>query len=329
MDDDDRVPSASSPHQTLVTRLSALGTFVAGGFFLALLLSLGGFGSFDSNALLPAYAKHHPMTSVLAVGGLLAMCAVAWFLARRPHTRLVLSVALPIAGYLLFGFLLALVIARPSWCPVAICPAPGIVTTAGGANDGTMEVYYTALQGAAWEIPGDPAHYSLSSLPQSIGAVRLSGGARAVPYRVVIGAHSLLRSGYSIFVERVEVLIIQVPVTPRPLNVFVNASAVTYQSNLYSVEYRGETAGAALSATYQTVPYGHPLLAPGEADDLDIQMTSSVPADIRFRVRVTYRVADQSAEHTLTVPNVFEVVFADSSNWHPYQLANGHLVHST
>jgi hypothetical protein len=130
-------------------------------------------------------------------------------------------------------------------------------------------------------------------------------------------------------IEHVDVLIQAVPVTPNPLQVFVRGPSTSYQSNVYSALYLGEYAGATLSTVYQTVPLGHPVLAPGETDTIDLQLTSSVSADLRYQVRVTYRVANASAEHGLTVPDVFEVIFATGANWHPYQLVNGHLTPSS
>jgi hypothetical protein len=71
-------------------------------------------------------------------------------------------------------------------------------------------------------------------------------------------------------------------------------------------------------------------LAPGEGDSLDIELTSRVPMDLQFAVQVTYRVITDSQVHTLTLPQVFEVVFlSPSASWRLYQLQNGHFVPQT
>jgi hypothetical protein len=44
-------------------------------------------------------------------------------------------------------------------------------------------------------------------------------------------------------------------------------------------------------------------------------------------MQVTYHVIGELAEHTLILPNIFEIIFSDSANWHQYQLnSDGHLV---
>jgi hypothetical protein len=323
-----RSPALASQQQQLVTRLSGFGSFVAGGIFLAmlstLLTTLVGFGSYNSQAPFPMFVNQH-LFLVPFVGGLVVVCVCAWLLARRSRAGVALAAALPVAGYVLFGLLLLLVVAHPSWCPRSLCT---IVTNPHGANDGTLEIYKTAVQSAAYVMTDNPSKYSLSNLPQSIAAQRIDVGTSEYPYRAVVSVHSLLSSGYSILIERVEVVVTQVPVTPNPLNVFIRGPSTVYQTNVYSVLYQGEDVGVSLPAVYRTVPLGHLVLAPGETDTLDLQVNSSVPADLRYRVRVTYRVANEAAEHSLTVPDTFEVVFANGANWHPYQLTNGQLISS-
>ncbi len=81
-----------------------------------------------------------------------------------------------------------------------------------------------------------------------------------------------------------------------------------------------------LPAEFVSQLYGGIELAPGEADQLIIQVSSHMIADLHFRAQVTYRVSNESQLHVLLLPHVFEVVFSDNSNWHEYQLENGRFL---
>jgi hypothetical protein len=108
--------------------------------------------------------------------------------------------------------------------------------------------------------------------------------------------------------------------------VWTRSPAVGYLTNFYQAAYRGEQKNNVLPAKFVSQLYGGIELAPGEADQLNIQVSSRVIADLRFRVQVTYRVSNESQLHVLLLPRVFEVVFSDNSNWHEYRLENGRFL---
>lgn len=81
-----------------------------------------------------------------------------------------------------------------------------------------------------------------------------------------------------------------------------------------------------LPALYVRQPFGHVLLGPNETDALDIQVDSREVVDLQFKIQITYRIINESQSPTLTLPDVFEVVFSDGSNWHPWHLDADHLV---
>ncbi len=84
-----------------------------------------------------------------------------------------------------------------------------------------------------------------------------------------------------------------------------------------------------LTALYEAQPLAlDPVsLGPGETDELSLEVRSTVVADLHFQVQVTYHITDELFfSHTLTLPNIFEIVFSDPANWHPYQFQAGHMV---
>src|SRR5262249_24380964 len=105
---------------------------------------------------------------------------------------LLLSTAISARSSLPFVSLPTTVLARPPWCPPALCPAPVTLTNPYGTHDAFLEIVPTAVQSATYVIPGDPTQYALqqNNLPHDIGAVRLDD-ASFPPYRVVLGVHNL------------------------------------------------------------------------------------------------------------------------------------------
>ena len=67
-------------------------------------------------------------------------------------------------------------------------------------------------------------------------------------------------------------------------------------------------------------------LLPGEADQINLEVSSQKVIDLHFQVQITYRIANTLQLRTITLPKVFEIIFSDSPNWHPYHFQNGHLV---
>ncbi len=288
------------------------------------------------------FIKQNPIGSLLS-GGVIALVSLAALIIshrREPteesnvpnqstdkHVRgWILATALSTCSFVLSFILLAVVVIRPPWCPSALCPPPELITNPKGIHDANLEVYLITVQSTSFVIPGDPASYSTSNLPENIGAERIDEKSSPFLYRVVLGVHSLQQGRFGIVLGQVNLVIRQVPPMPRPLSVWIKGHPVTFNTNSYKVIYQGQLAGHTLPAAYLPSPFGSVELAPGESDQLNLQVSSRVLADLQFQVQITYRVTDESQQHTLMLPYSFEVVFSDASNWRAYRLQSGHFV---
>jgi hypothetical protein len=315
-------------------------------FIIPTILSiLLGFSPLPQSIPLIALVQQHPLAS-LAVCGVLALVTVlALFIAYKPkladagrkpqwqitnNTRpWIVVTALSTVSTVLCLVLLLVVLLRPSWCPNALCPAPQVLalTHPNGIHDANLDLYPINLQSKSFVLAGNVASYSQNNIPNSIGAVRLDWK-QTPPYRVVLGVNSLSQGRFGVVIEEVALKIKQVPPIPRPLNVWSTTTLDFYNTYSYHVDYRGQNTDAVLPATYISLPNGFLQLAPGEPDQFNVQISSSIPADIQFNVQVTYRVTNELVPHVLTLPHVYEVVFSNASNWHEYQLQDGHFVGS-
>lgn len=299
-----------------------------------------GFSPLPTSSPLINVIRLHPIASMLLGGISVAATVAALLFSRDPASqalathvdrplarRLFISNSVATGSTTLFIGLLAAVLIRPPWCPTALCPAAKVilVTNPHGIHDANLEMYFTAFQSTYYEIPGDPTHYSLSNPPESIGALRIDEQTPP-PYRVVLGIHSLQQGRFGILIQQVALVIEAVPAMPASLQVWDAGAPLTYQSNPFQVSYHGEQVGDILPAAYVPLPGGHVQLAPGESDELDIQVDSRVVVDLKFRVQITYRVFNETPFHTLTLPKLFEVVFSSSGNWNLFQFQGGQLV---
>lgn len=219
-----------------------------------------------------------------------------------------------------------LLVFRPSWCPSWLCPTPQVLLAKGGAHDSNIQVTFQTLQSSIKVIPGDPSSYTLGNLPTSRDAQLITTN-QVLPYRVVLKIHSLQQGRFGLVIDRV-VLVVnsQAQLIPYPLRVWVADNVTKYTNNLYRVTYRGQGAKAVLTALYVAQQSGSVFLLPGETDELSLEVRSNFVVDLHFQVQVTYHLIGQLVTHTLTLPNIFEVIFSDPANWHPYQLQDGHLV---
>jgi hypothetical protein len=353
-DDVDRLVTAITKlrarrHRSSVDRLAALSVYVAFALacavFIGAALDLLGI-SLPIGGVSPLRdVLHRAPLPALVVTGLLALATLSSLVLVRAgapsgapvpeeleasmHTgwrgaRQGVALATSSASALTLFALLVVTLARPSWCPTALCLPPQLVTR--GVHDANMDVYLTTLQSPDYALAEDPAHYTDRDLPRTTAAQLVDTPAQP-PYRVVIGVHSLLQQGsYSLILEDVQLVVDSVTPLPQPLNVWEAGSLRNYNSNPYHVTYDGQAPGAQLLALYTLVPGGHVQLAPGEEDELDLQVLSHVPAALRFHVQLTYRVANQAQTHTIALPDQLDVVFATGANWHVYDLVNGRLV---
>jgi hypothetical protein len=223
--------------------------------------------------------------------------------------------------------MIALLLARPAWCPALLCPQPP------GPHDQYLEADFTAFESADYVIDGDPGKYSLKQLPVTTGVAavpaqlalpeRPSG---EPPYKVVVRIHSLQQGRFGMVIEGVGLVLTDVKAPPDPLRVWEKGAPLEYQTNPHDTRYTGQPAGEVLHAAYAgAIREGHVQLSPGESDELTIQLDSDLAADLRFKIAITYRPVDQAADRTLTLPYQFRVVFSEARSWQPYRLENGRL----
>lgn len=336
-----------------ITQRGGLGRWLSGGvrvraarfLFSSVLAAVGsavigvvlGFSALPSSIPLLGLIRLHPPVGIALLVILLALLILAPLLGPGgsrlssgpgPRTRLLLATAVSTLSALLFIALLVTVVVRPAWCPGEICPAPVLVTNPQGVHDTNLEVFPTAVQSNTFTIPNDPASYSLAqnNLPRQVGAVRIDE--TFPPYRAVIGVHSLQRGASdALTITQVAAVLDTVSVPDQPLNVWNAGTDVEYNSDPYQAIYRGEPEGARLIAFSTHTPSTHVILREGESDEIDLQLTAMQTAAIWFHVEVTYTLnGGDFAQHTLSLPHQYEVVFADQSNWHLYQLQNGQFV---
>ena len=194
-------------------------------------------------------------------------------------------------------------------------------------EDANLELSFLEVQSSSWLI--NPSTFATSfptsSKPNSTGIVPMDAQS-ANPYYLVISAHNKRLQGYSLLIEQVTLLIRQLPSITIPLNTWTTAAAQPYPGNNYCVKYNGQESTSAISAIYLNAPGSPEELPSGQTDTLDIQVTSTQEVDLKFQVQVTYRISDQATYHIVTLPFIFEVIFSSVTNWHPYQLQNGHLL---
>lgn len=324
----------------------------------SVVLMLLGFKQLPSNIPLLNLAKEHRVASPIIGAVLLLLFVAAMIIPLFPKPRpknendgsqgstgwpirpWMIATGMSTTSFLISSTLLLIVLIRPAWCPSTLCltlaPAPVIY----GPHDANLEVDFTAIQSPAYVLTKNPAQYSLSSknLPTSndrtsMGAVQIDARKTSSPYIVAFTIRNLHSTGYTMIIEEVALVVKQTPSTPVPLNVLAQPPSLIYQNqsgNLYNVGYQGQPVNSVLPATYVHLPGGEVQLRPIETDSLYLQVTPRLVTaiDLRFSVRITYRIANEARRYTFTPPYVFEVVFAKAWNWNPYQLQAGRLVKS-
>ncbi|SRR6266487_2214031 len=321
-------------------------TAVTSTIFLTTVLTIVGLGSWAPPPLLD-FIRLYPILSITIISILTLISFFAWFFSRgsiltgekgdkedvakanRQHDRNVLyATFISTIPCVVCFVLLSVILLRPSWCPTLLCPAPKLILNQNGVHDNNLEVYFQTVQSSSYFIPDDPAHYALDTLPKETSALHIDTSPQK-PYRVVLGIHSLQQGSIGLIIEQITLIVKQVTLVPYPLNLWMKGETQDYHSNLYQVLYGGQETGARLLATY--TPLNGALdslvqLLPGESDELDIQVMSRVVADLHFQIQVRYRVINEEREQTITLPNLFEIIFSNASNWHPYHFLDGRLV---
>src|SRR6266567_546556 len=241
---------------------------------------------------------------------------------RYVHPLLIMNV-ISYSGSILLLFILVLLLLRPEWCPSAVCPPPQriLITHPQSIHDENLEVYPIEVQSAFYVIPGDPAHYKPSTLPMSISALHTDGKDSMSLYHLIIGLDSLQQGRFGMIIEEVNLVIQKEAPIPHPVNVWNYIPPVDYENeNQYRALYLGQETGAVIPTDYLRFQYGFVQLKPGETDQIDIHVISRVEANIWFSVQIVYRIDNESILHTLKLPEVFEVMFVNKSDWHLYHL---------
>ena len=334
------------PHilYTLAKRWVQMLTLISTTIFGSTVGVLAGFA--PPPAAAPAFdlVKAHPVLSIAIGALLLGMTIASWRLVHsadsatkegsgrvggRGASPLLLGVMTAIAtlSTVTVVLLISLVLTRPTWCPNALCPQPP------GPHDQYLETGFTALQSSFVVIPGDPAQYSLGHLPPSSGRETVAAGRtsatapNASPYRVVVRIHSLQTGRFGMIIEEASLLVVGATPPPNPLRVWLKGAPLEYTANPFTAQYAGQQRDGVLAAQYAgPVREGHVQLDAGESDELAIQVRSASPVDLKFKVTITYRIANEDQLRRLTMPYVFEVVFSDALNWQPYSLQGGRLL---
>jgi hypothetical protein len=324
-----------------VKALHFLGATLISTLGSATLCLLIGFSTLPSQIPALALLKQNPPLGIGIIGLILVLVTLVPLLVLQPDpserepgskpSRLLISTAISAISTALLVAMITLVLVRPSWCPPTLCL---IVVNPNAAYDTNLEAYFTATQSTAFVLSGDPTRYTSNTLPDptkagTISVVQLDAPQTA-PYRAVVEIHSLQHdTPYNLLIEQVAIVVDKATALPAPLNVWVQGPTLIYNKQLYEVRYTGAPAGVVLPAAYLTVPGEQVQLPPGGGDELDVQVASSVPISLEFKVQITYRVANESGLHTLIVPHEFAVVFATAASMNAYQLVNGHLVPTT
>lgn len=234
-------------------------------------------------------------------------------------------------SFILCLSLLLVVLSRPPWCPSSLCPPPQrvLITHPHGIHDDNLEIYLIASQSASYVIPGDPAHYTQDNLPMNIAVLHTDGQNSMLLYHLVLGLNDLQQERFGMIIEEVDLVVQQVLPMPYPLNIWNAPSLTHYENdNQYRAVYIGQDAGAVMPAQYLRFQFGQVELAPGEQDQIDVHIISQVEANVLFSVQVIYRVSGDRPLHLLKLPQVFEVMFVDKSDWHLYRFQDGHFVAS-
>ncbi|MGH2501738.1 MAG: hypothetical protein ACRDID_04390 [Ktedonobacterales bacterium] len=337
--------------------LKVLGAIILGLIIdaIAIVVGLGGLGT---NYLAPIMARY-PLPS-LAVGFVLIVVAILSFFASSvlasdagnsgtnssavsifstwQQRAILVSLSFGTLSVLITSGLVGILVARPSWCYSHLtwaCPGPAVL--AGSGHDTNLEVRLVTVQQSAVVLAADPSTYTLATLPTGLAVIpavqivprsQQTGISTLQPnsYRVVLDVHSLERGAYGLRITGITLEVIDIPSQPRPLNVWIQGSSIIYQSEPYRIVYNGQSAGSSLSAHFVGSSTAYTHLKPTESDTLTLQIDSSVPANLRYRLAISYQLDNTSMRGHVTLPGVFEVAFGAPTNWHPYNLKGGRLV---
>ncbi|MFL5589884.1 MAG: DUF4062 domain-containing protein [Ktedonobacteraceae bacterium] len=215
-------------------------------------------------------------------------------------------------------------------CSAAFChpsqqsPNQQLTPNTGEVQDQNLSVRLINVVSPSFVLPDDPNRYSgRNPLPMSICAVLIAKNT-SIPYKIIVDVQNLLHEHDYILIEDVALKILATPELPGPINVWTQGTSTTYNvAYPYPVPYDGQTFGQFLHA----LPSQKVSLKPRESDPLSIQVSSKLMVSLHFQVQISYETTNPyTGIHTLTLPQIFQVVFLKVPYWHEYILQNGSFV---
>ena len=303
-----------------------------------------------SEKLVSDFVHAYPLATLVVIAcGIVGTAAVAFIVWRQPaavrQTQLAAvgllqkptvalgSITLASMSTLLLVTLLMLLAIHPSWCPNQVCAA-GLAAYP-WPTDGYVGVDIFAVQSDTILIQGNPADFSLAHLPDTrgsgvIGAVLVQSptGSRApanLPYRIAVHVQNLRSDMGELSIESIA-LVVTRDASLGHVNAWLQGAAADYQQNPFVARYEGERSGETIPALYAgAVPFSHVRLNPGETDTVTVRVWSGEPADVSYRLQITYRYLNEGNPRTFEDPQTVEVVFASRLQWTEYELKAGKL----
>jgi len=247
------------------------------------------------------------------------------FVPRRNH------IAKPLF-YIIIGVILLsiLILLRPLWYATLFASSkPGVHSS---STLTPLEIPFVIPQSKFWVIPGNVAQYSLQAPPpEQIGALPADAHISAPLYYLYLNLHNSSAMSTKLIIEEVDLVILQVRPMSHPVPLWTEGEALTYTStHKYEALYTGQVSGTILAdhvdTDYLTHNSGIILLSPGETDTIEIHVVSRSEADLLFSVQVIYHFSTEQQHHILKLPNTFEVMFVDTTDWRVYQYKDGHFI---
>jgi hypothetical protein len=290
-----------SPTVAIFRWLFGIFSAIASALFISAVLAL--FDVSPTPRLNNIFQALHasPLATSLVIVFVVVLSSSAAYFRFRPPTSFGSSIPLStiiaagIAGLELISLvaIMSVVVIRPAWCQGSpFCPSTAI-----GSHDTNLDTYYLAQQSTE----------TLAGAPTT--AVETLGSSS--PYRVAIGIHSLLQGQETIVIDGVTIHIDSTSRLPQSITPVSAGAGREYDTNVYLATYQGQGAGTNLTAQFQ-VPFPtteHVQLIANESDQLDVEVNSTVVADLQFHVTVSYHIAGTAPEHSVTLQHPFTVLF--------------------
>lgn len=202
----------------------------------------------------------------------------------------------------------------------------------GEVQDQNLSIELIDVVSPSFVFLDNPNHYSGSNTPPTnMSAVLLP--TNTVSYcHIIVAVQNVRLGGVDILIDDAALKLLSIPETPRPLRVWTSGVSTTYNTYPYPVTYQGQSLDQLPNQLLYAVPPQNVILGParnshsGESNQLSIQVMPTVTAYLWFQIQVSYQIGDAAKVYILTLPQIFQVVFSDASNWQEYILQNGSFV---